>query len=375
MTFTDNSFQKKSKSLPRTIEQFSFWAFRLATYLILIAASIIFGKIIYEGGKTVFRSEFPFINVPFLTQAPQTLHVFEYKGEKMEMSDSEFRAWVTAQGIDGSTFKTTSYSYSGGGIMPAIIGTLLLIAGSMTIALVLGIFSAVYLSEYSQDTKFIRLIRLSIVNLAGVPSIVFGLFGFSLFVLIAPIITETPKNDALWVIPLFFGNYVLSFQGWGVSLLAGWFTLAFMVLPIIITASEEALRAVPKGFREGALALGATKWLTIRTAVLPYALPGILTSSVLGISRVAGETAPIMFTAAFAIRDQLPWQVQHWQDFFFQGVMALPYHIYVVSAKIPQNEYTSRMQYGTAFVFLVIVFIIALTSIILRNRARAKYRW
>jgi phosphate transport system permease protein len=149
-----------------------------------------------------------------------------------------------------------------------------------------------------------------------------------------------------------------------------------MVLPVIITASEESLRSIPQGFREGSLALGATKWTSIRTNVLPYALPGILTSSVLGVARVAGETAPIMFTAAYALRDNLPWEgLENPFQFFFQGVMALPYHIYVVSSKIPQNEYTERMQYGTAFVFLVIVAGIALTSILLRIRMRKKYKW
>ena len=177
----------------------------------------------------------------------------------------------------------------------------------------------------SRSGLFIRLIRIAILNLAGVPSIVFGLFGFGLFVI---------------------------FFGWNVSLLAGWFTLGLMILPAIITASEESLRAVPQGLREGSLALGATKWQTIRKNVLPYALPGILTSSILGIARVAGETAPIMFTAAYAMRDEMPWQVQRAADFVFQGVMALPYHIYVVSSKIPQNEYTERVQYGAALVFL-----------------------
>jgi phosphate transport system permease protein len=148
-----------------------------------------------------------------------------------------------------------------------------------------------------------------------------------------------------------------------------------MVLPIVITASEEALRAVPRGLREGALALGATKFQTIRTNVLPYALPGILTSSVLAIARVAGETAPIMFTAAYVVRDQLPWQVAKWTDFFFQGVMTLPYHIYVVASKIPQNEYTRDVQYGTAFVFLFTVAAVALSAILLRARLRRKYRW
>ena len=168
----------------------------------------------------------------------------------------------------------------------------------------------------------------------------------------------------------------VSYFGWNTSLLAGWFTLAFMVLPVIITASEESLKAVPMGFREGSLALGATKWQTIRKNVLPYALPGILTSSILGISRVAGETAPIMFTAAFANSDVLPWQnLERAGDFFFRGVMALPYHIYVVSSKIPQNDYTERVQYGTAFVFLGIVALIATVSIVLRNHLRSRYKW
>ena len=218
----------------------------------------------------------------------------------------------------------------------------------MLVALLIGISSAIYLSEYSRNNRFIRLIRIAILNLAGVPSIVFGLFGFGLFVI---------------------------FFHWNVSLLAGWFTLGLMVLPAIITASEEALRAVPQGLREGSLALGATKWQTIHKNVLPYAMPGILTASILGIARVAGETAPIMFTAAYALRDEMPWQVQRWTDFFFQGVMALPYHIYVVSSKIPQNEYTERVQYGTAFVFLIIVALIATASIVLRNHLRNRYKW
>jgi phosphate transport system permease protein len=211
------------------------------------------------------------------------------------------------------------------------------------------VLCAIFLSEYSRPGKTLQLVRLSILNLSGVPSIVFGLFGFGIFVL---------------------------FFGWGVSLIAGWFTLAIMALPVIITASEESMRSIPKGFREGSLALGASEWTTIRTNVLPYALPGILTSSIMGIARVAGETAPIMFTAAFALRDQLPWQgLEKPSDFFFQGVMALPYHIYVVSSKIPQNEYTRNMQYGTAFVFLCIVGAFALSSILLRIRLRSKYRW
>ena len=336
---------RKSTRKRRIAEGAVFWLFRLGTYFVLLCATYIFLDIGIKGGRTVFQKTVPFINVSFLTEPPQTLYVFDYQGKKMELSDRQFREWKTTHKED---VDVTSVSYSAGGIWPCIIGTALLVVGSMTLALFVGISCAIYLSEYSRDGRFIRLVRVAILNLAGVPSIVFGLFGFGLFVI---------------------------FFGWNVSLLSGWFTLGLMVLPAIITASEESLRAVPKGLREGSLALGATKWQTIRKNVLPYALPGILTSSILGIARVAGETAPIMFTAAYAMRDEMPWQVAHWTNFFFQGVMALPYHIYVVSSKIPQNEYTERVQYGTAFVFLVVVMVIALTSILLRERQRRRLSW
>jgi phosphate ABC transporter, permease protein PstA len=329
----------------RFFERVVFWTFRLATYLIIAAATYIFLDIGIKGGRTVFTSQAPFINLKFLTEPPQTLYVFESQGKKMALSDREFREWKTTHGEE---VEATSIAYSAGGIWPCIVGTALLVIGSMTVALFIGVSAAIYLSEYSRGGRFIRLARIAILNLAGVPSIVFGLFGFGLFVI---------------------------FFGWNVSLIAGWFTLGLMVLPAVITASEESLQAVPQGLREGSLALGATKWQTIRKNVLPYAMPGILTSSILGIARVAGETAPIMFTAAYAMRDEMPWQVAKWTDFFFQGVMALPYHIYVVSSKIPQNEYTERVQYGAAFVFLALVMLIALASILLRERQRRRLSW
>jgi phosphate transport system permease protein len=324
-----------------------FWIFRVATYGILACGAAVFLDIVVKGSRTVFTAEPPFLNTTFLTAAPESLYVFEWEGRRMEMGDREFRDFKERNPA-AAQLKAESYVYSAGGIFPCIVGTVLLVAGSMALALALGVGAAVYLNEYARDGKFIRFVRLAILNLAGVPSIVFGLFGFGMFVI---------------------------FFGWNVSLLAGWFTLAFMVLPVVITASEEALKAVPIGFRAGSLALGATKWQTIRKNVLPYAMPGILTSSILGIARVAGETAPIMFTAAYAVRDDLPWQVQRLGDFFFQGVMALPYHIYVVSSKIPQNEYTERVQYGTAFVFLGIVALIATASIVFRHRLRNRHQW
>ena len=344
---TRHEFQSPP-SAARRWESAALWLFRIATYVILICGAGVFGNIVVKGSKTVFTPTAPFINVAFFTEAPESLYVFEYQGQKREMGDREFRAFKTTH-PEAKDINAESYVYSAGGIFPCIVGTVLLVLGSMMIALTLGVSAAVYLSEYAKQGRAVTLIRLAILNLAGVPSIVFGLFGLGLFVI---------------------------YLDWNVSLLAGWFTLAFMVLPVVITASEESLKAVPKGFREGSLALGATKWQTIRKNVLPYALPGILTSSILGIARVAGETAPIMFTAAYVVRDKLPWEgLTSVSDFFFQGVMALPYHIYVVSSKIPQNEYTERVQYGTAFVFLVIVALIATCSIVMRNKLRNRYKW
>lgn len=346
MSHSPHLFSRRSSSARRS-ERWIFGLFRSATYAILACGMAVFGVIVFKGASTVFKAEAPFINVAFLTEAPESLHVITVDGHEQRLGDREYRAAVAAR-PELAKVKRESYVYSAGGIFPCIVGTVLLVVGSMTIALVLGVGAAIYLNEYARDGQFIRLVRLSILNLAGVPSIVFGLFGFGMLVV---------------------------FFGWNVSLLAGWFTLAFMVLPVVITASEESLKAVPKGFREGSLALGATKWQTIRQSVLPYALPGILTSSILGIARVAGETAPIMFTAAYVVRDKLPWEVERVADFFLQGVMALPYHIYVVSSKIPQNEYTERVQYGTAFVFLLIVALIATASIVLRSRLRQRYKW
>lgn len=395
----------------------AFWLFRLITYAIIAFATYIFADIALKGSKTVFTSKAPFINVEFFTGFPETLYVFDYytvemEGETLgvgsrefnqlirgqnrklssidyhhgvfkfqyeyqqheplapeaffsflaehevklrvleyaehELPATRFNEWREERGIALSDdLGAKAYAYSGGGILPNIVGTFLLTVGAVIIALILGTLAAVFLSEYSKPGKVLNTIRLSILNLAGVPSVVFGIFGFGAFVL---------------------------FLGWNVSLLAGCFTLAFMVLPVIIAASEESLRAIPQGFRESSLALGATKWTAIRTNVIPYAIPGVLTSSILGVTRVAGETAPILFTAAYASAPGMPWDKGFW-NMFMEPVMALPYHIYVVSLKIPQNEYTEKMQYGTSFVFMLIVGLIALFSIVLRVRARRKYKW
>jgi phosphate transport system permease protein len=226
-----------------------------------------------------------------------------------------------------------------GGILPAIVGTFYLVTGAVCFALPLGLFAAIYLSEYSKDTLMNRIVRLAIINLAGVPSVVFGLFGLALFV---------------------------TFFKFGASILSGSLTLGVMILPVIITSSREALDSVPKSYREVSLSLGATKLQTIKNAVLPHALPGILTGTILGIGRAAGETAPILFTVAAFYLPRLPQSP-------FDQVMALPYHLYVLSTQVPNVDV--QLRYGTALVLLSIVLIMNLIAITIRSHFRSKKKW
>ncbi|HOE66655.1 MAG TPA: phosphate ABC transporter permease PstA [Candidatus Hydrogenedentes bacterium] len=251
-------------------------------------------------------------------------------------------AWKGAGAITWSFLtEVPRNSGSEGGIFPAIIGTFYLIAGTVVAALPLGMGAAIYLSEYAVQGRFTRAMRLAIVTLAGVPSIVFGLFGLGLFCL---------------------------FLGMGQSILAGCLTLACMVLPTIIVASEEALRAVPASLREGSLALGAGKWQTIWRNVLPYAVPGMMTGSILSIGRAAGETAPILLTAAAFYLPTLPQSA-------YDQVMALPYHLYILATQMPDAQKVRPMQYGTALVLLMLVLGVNLAAIALRSHFRKKYRW
>ncbi len=346
------------------------------TYLIVLVAVLLFAKIIVDGAPVLLKKEAPFVDFSFLTDKNQTLHVFDdAEGTRHQLPASGYSEYL-AKNTDKPIYNETTYSYSGGGIAGPIAGTAMLTIGSMVLALFFGVSAAIYLAEYAKQSPFIDAVRLAILNLAGVPSIVFGLFGFSVFVLAVPVITDTPSDRAFLAIPLFFGDLHLSFQGWGSSVMAGCATLACMILPVIITASEESLRAVPQGFRDASLAMGATRWQTIRKCVLPYSLPGILTSSLLSIARVAGETAPIMFTAAVAAKDNFPWEgLQNPLDIFSSQVQALPYHIYTLAARIPASEYTQRAQYGSVFVFLMLVALLSAGSMILRSKLRAKLKW
>ncbi len=229
-------------------------------------------------------------------------------------------------------------SMTKGGILPCIVGTVCLSLGAILVALPIGVASAIYLNEYAKPGRLLRIIRLGINNLAGVPSIIFGLFGLAFFV--------------VWL-------------QFGVSILSGALTLGVMTLPVIIGASEEALRAVPDTYREASLGLGATKWQTINRVVLPAALPGILTGAILGISRAAGETAPIMFTAAVFYTPSLPSSI-------FDEIMTLPYHVYVLATAGTEIEATRHLQYGTALVLIVLVLGLNLVAIVYRARLRRR---
>ena len=272
----------------RTSQKFAFGFFTLLSYLVVAILFVILGFIIIKGGSV--------ISWDFLTKAPE----------------------------EGMTK---------GGIFPAIVGTFYLIVGSSIISFPIGIMSGIYMNEYATNGKVVRFIRIMTNNLSGVPSVVFGLFGMSLFV------------NAL---------------GWGDSIIAGSFTLALMSLPLIIRTTEEALKSIDDSFRHGSLALGATKLQTIRRVVLPMAFPNIITGLILSVGRVSGETAPILFTVAAYFLPQLPGSI-------FDQCVALPYHLYVISTSGTDIEASRGMAYGTALVLIAIVLVVNLLANLLRN--------
>ncbi len=250
-----------------------------------------------------------------------------------------FKEGYSALSID-FLIKMPENEMTSGGIFPAILGTFYLMLGASVISIPIGVITAIYLSEYAQNPRAVKIIRLGVNNLAGVPSVVFGLFGLSLFVV---------------------------FLKFGTSILAGSFTLGLLNLPVIIRSTEEALITVPRTYREASLSLGATKWQTISRIVLPNALPGILTGVMLSLGRAAGETAPIMFTAATFYTPDLPTSL-------FSEVMALPYHIYVMATAGTHIMETRNIQYGTAIVLITLVLLLNLTGLIMRYRFRKRLR-
>ncbi len=226
-----------------------------------------------------------------------------------------------------------------GGIWPAILGTLYLTIGTALFSVPLGMAAGIYIAEYAPDNRVTRLIRIAIINLAGIPSVVYGLFGLGLFVI---------------------------FLGFGSSILSASLTLSIMTLPVIISTTEEALRSVPNSFRVVSTSLGGTRWQTIWRITLPQAMPGVITGVILGLERAAGETAPIMFTGAAFFLPRLPGSP-------LDATMALPYHIFVISTSVPGMPVT--IQYGTVLVLLVFVLGMNLIATLIRNRARARRQW
>lgn len=252
-------------------------------------------------------------------------------------------AYTVARGIGAINWEfLTQFPSNGmteGGIFPAIVGTILLTFGTAIAAIPLGISAAIYLAEYAKENRLTRAIRLAIVNLAGIPSIVYGLFGLGVFVL---------------------------FLNMGTSIIAGALTLGLMTLPIVISTSEEAINTVPEEFRTVSYSVGATRWQTVRYQVLPQAMPGIITGVILGLGRAAGETAPILFTAAAFYVPQLP-------ESIFDQTMALPYHLYVISTQVPGMPID--IQFATALVLLFIVLSMIVVATVIRTIMRRRREW
>ncbi len=251
--------------------------------------------------------------------------------------------YILLQGLPAISWSfLTKFPFDGvkqGGIYPAIVGTVLLTAGTAIFSVPLGVGAAIYLSEYAPDSSWTRVIRIAIINLAGIPSVVYGLFGLGIFVI---------------------------FLHFGTSILAGSLTLSIMTLPVIISTAEEALRAVPQSFRVVSISVGATRWQTIFKIVLPQSLPGIITGIILGLERAAGETAPILFTAASFFLPKLP-------NSPLDPTMALPYHLFVISTQVPGMPL--KIQYGTALVLIAFVLGMNLIASTIRARARAHRQW
>lgn len=285
---------KRSTLIPQQVEKIGNGVLILISLITVIPILLIVGYILYQG--------LPAISWEFITAMP-------------------------------------SNGMRSGGLWPAIVGTFYLTLGTAIFSVPLGIAAAVYIAEYAPNNQWTRLIRIAIINLAGIPSVVYGLFGLGLFVV---------------------------FLKFGTSILAASLTLSIMTLPVIISTTEEALRSVPTSFRVISVSLGATRWQTIWRIVLPQAIPGIITGVILGLERAAGETAPILFTGAAFFLPRLPQSV-------FDATMALPYHLFVISTQVPGMPI--QIQYGTVLVLLIFVLGMNLAATIIRSRARARRQW
>jgi phosphate transport system permease protein len=288
------NLEKDPTSRPHIVQNFGILLLRLITLLTVLPIIGLVGYIIVQGA--------PAINWEFLSAMPTN-------------------------------------GMRSGGILPAIIGTLYLTLGTAVFSVPLGVAAGIYIAEYAADNSVTRLIRIAIVNLAGIPSVVYGLFGLGLFVI---------------------------FLKFGTSILSASLTLSIMTLPVIISTTEEALRGVPNSFRVVSTSLGASRWQTVWRITLPQALPGIITGIILGLERAAGETAPILFTGATFFLPMLPKSI-------FDATMALPYHIFVISTQVPGMPV--KIQYGTVLVLLIFVLGMNIIATLIRSRARARKQW
>ncbi len=288
------NLEKDPHSRSHLVQNFGFMLLRVITFLTVLPIITLIGYIIAKGS--------PAINWEFLSTMPTN-------------------------------------GMRSGGILPAIVGTLYLTLGTALFSVPLGVAAGIYIAEYAADNRATRLIRIAIVNLAGIPSVVYGLFGLGLFVI---------------------------FLKFGTSILSASLTLSIMTLPVIISTTEEALRGVPNSFRVVSTSLGASRWQTVWRITLPQALPGIITGIILGLERAAGETAPILFTGATFFLPMLPKSI-------FDATMALPYHIFVISTQVPGMPV--QIQYGTVLVLLIFVLGMNIVATIIRSRARARKQW
>lgn len=291
----NNVFPENSHARKMMAQNVAFGIFRLLSALIVVVQFVILAFIIVKGASV--------LSWDFITTAP----------------------------TDGM---------KGGGVWPAIVGTFYLMVGSAVVAFPLGIMSGIYMHEYATSGRIVRFIRMMTNNLAGIPSIVFGLFGMSLFV---------------------------NFFGFGDSIIAGSLTLGLLALPLVIRTTEEALKAIPDTFREGSCGLGATKLQTIWHVILPMAMPNIITGLILALGRVSGETAPILFTCAAYFLPQLPTSV-------FDQCMALPYHLYVLATSGTDMDKQVPIAYGTALVLIIIILVVNLAANFMRNYFQSKLK-
>ncbi len=375
----------------RPLDRIGKWLLGLLTYFTLLSFGLLlcvilskavpvffpafFGENKYESISSPEQKE-PWFNSDFFTESPSTLVTFEdEEGSVHRMGVLDYHAYLTSF-PDAVIRREARHSYCGGGILGPMVGSAILVGLCFLITLALGLPSAVYLSEFATDKCLVaRALRGLVSTTNPIPEITIALVGMGLFCFCFPVITSEPQPRSVFSVPLGQGLH-LSFQGFGFSMIAGGFTLAILILPSMISAWEKALRSVPCGLRQASLALGTTQWQTLRNVILPQAVPGLVAVSCQGVLRTFSATVPIMWTAAIAHKNELPWQVQSPAGghaipaFFSQSVQAMPYHIYTITARIPQTEFVRPMQYGSVGVYVALCLLLAAIAMYFKRVAK-----